>query len=225
MHSFDAEASLSHLRSLPVRNSADDNLTSPPRATPRSQPRASVDLNSTLSDAINPSSAVVDTTHGNPTSTSIHVQSFSYAWTTARTIIESESAKTNRCTNCGDSNANSHLGVPSTPSRRRDSFLRSPGSSDGGREYDSFHGKLTPASSESGTDFPKEEIAALAKLQDWSLSSPWSSDRGYGPVLSSPSIEEWTTAGADEAEDSDEPEYDEVKSVVSADMRLFHVHT
>jgi hypothetical protein len=83
---------------------------------------------------------------------------------------------------------------------------------------------LTPASSESGTDYQKEEAVALSNFHDWTLSSPWRIDRELGPIVSSPSIEEWTTAGADDAEDSDEPEYDEVKSIVSADLILFHLH-
>jgi hypothetical protein len=224
MHPFEAEASLNHSRSRPVRDSEDDNLTSPPRVTPRSQLHTSVDLSSVLSDAIESSPAVVNTAHCNATSTSIHVQPSSYGWTPARTKSESDSANTNRCTNCGDNSTNAYLGIPSTPRRRRDSFLRSPGSSDGGRDHDSFHGKLTPASSESGTDYQKEEAVALSNFHDWTLSSAWRIDRELGPIVSSPSIEEWTTAGADDAEDSDEPEYDEVKSIVSADLILFHLH-
>ncbi|KAF1832271.1 hypothetical protein BDW02DRAFT_632158 [Decorospora gaudefroyi] len=192
----------SHSRNQPVSNSADDSLSRLSKLAHRSQLPTPDRLTSIQPGAVSSNAASVNPTHNDATLGPIQVQSPSYKQPVTGFGLPNE----NRCSNCANVIRVNHLSIPTTP--RRDSCLRSPGSSDGDRDNDFLYEKLTPGSSVPDTDFTEEEFVEQFKGP---LRPCETLHCGY--IISSLPKENSSAAGAEIPDSPKEPEYDKSRAI------------
>lgn len=214
MHVSEAAVPLHHSRNDPVKTSATDGQAESQNATPQFHVPASVISSPALPDTIALNVASADTTHQDVTSNNGHLRPYDFGETSNTFATGSKPAQAQHCTNGDNFGIGGHLRVPSTPKHRHDSFHKSSISSDGegDGDDDSLSEPWTPPDPGSRPLSRSQGIKASLGSLDWTSPTQWPTGTG---LSSSSLVESWTTAGAIELSDSDEPNYDEVKPIVS----------
>lgn len=218
MHASEAAAPHHHSRHDPVKSSANGSQTESQDATPQFHVPASAISSPVLPDTNAGNVAPADTTHENITSNSRHLPSYGSRETTNASAVGSKLERDQHCIDSDKFGIGDHLEVPITPKRRHDSFHKSPvsnngdGDCDGDGDDDSLLELLTPLDPGSRPLSRNQGTRADSGSLDWTSHNQWQT----GTTPSSSFLNEaWTTVGAIEPSDSDEPKYDEVKPIVS----------
>ncbi|KAL1795665.1 hypothetical protein ACET3X_005889 [Alternaria dauci] len=216
MHASEVAAPHHHPRHDPVKSLTNNGQAELQNAPPQFHVPASVISSPVLPDTSARNVASADTTHEKFTSNSRHLRSSGSTETSNAFAVGPKLGWRQQCIDSDKFGIGDHLKIPITPKPRHDSFHKpsesSDGDDDGDGDEDSILELWTPIDLESRPLSCSQGIRRGSGSPDWISPNQWRT----GTTVSSPSLDEaWTTAGADEPSDFDEPKYDEVKPIAT----------